>query len=60
MILFSVARHRAWVWPAVIALGLAFSAPREALPQVGSGRPSPWAACGAWREHVSDLVDQHR
>ena len=60
MILFSVARHRAWVWPAVIVFSLAFSATREALPQVGSGRPSPWAACGAWREHISDLVDQHR
>ena len=55
------ARARAaGVWPAVIVFSLAFSATREALPQVGSGRPSPWAACGAWREHISDLVDQHR
>ena len=25
-----------------------------------SVRLSLWAACAAWREHVSDLLDQHR
>jgi hypothetical protein len=23
-------------------------------------RPSPIEACTAWREHISDLIDQHR
>ena len=25
-----------------------------------SVRPPPAAACNAWREHLSDLIDQHR
>jgi hypothetical protein len=54
------------LWRGALVL-LILTLPVAVGPSVGatesppsSARLSLWAACAAWREHVSDLLDQHR
>lgn len=43
-----------------LALSILILPSPSALALDAPGRPSAMAACGAWREHISDLIDQHR
>jgi hypothetical protein len=40
--------------------GLLLSTTAQTLGAPETLRPSPVAACNAWRVHISDLLDQHR